>query len=77
MRAQMAGNFLVVIGLCFLVIGFLLKLGVRMSWLGKLPGDILIRRENFTFYFPLATSLLLSFLLSLILFLVLKLTGKR
>ncbi|WP_279384257.1 DUF2905 domain-containing protein [Geotalea toluenoxydans] len=41
----------------------------KIPWLGRLPGDIYIKRENFSFYFPLATSILVSLLLSLILWL--------
>ena len=43
-----------------------------LSWFGKLPGDILIKRERVTFYFPLATSLLLSLAVSLVLYLLSK-----
>jgi len=77
MRMKVAGSFLIGVGLCLLLVGLLLRLGLKLKWLGRLPGDIIIRRENFTFYFPLATSLLLSFLLSLILFIILQMTGKR
>ena len=42
----------------------------RVPWIGRLPGDIHIQRGNFSFYFPLATSLLLSVVLSLILYLL-------
>ena len=38
----------------------------RSGWLGKLPGDIIVKRENFTFYFPLATCILISIVLSLL-----------
>lgn len=59
-------RFLIVLGLVILVVGllwpYLSKLG-----LGRLPGDIVIERENTTFYFPLVTCLLLSVVLSLIL----------
>jgi Protein of unknown function (DUF2905) len=59
-------RFLIVLGLAILVLGllwpYLSKLG-----LGRLPGDIVIERENTTFYFPLVTCLLLSVVLSLIL----------
>jgi hypothetical protein len=59
-------RFLIVLGLAILVLGllwpYLSKLG-----LGRLPGDIVIERENTTFYFPLMTCLLLSVVLSLIL----------
>lgn len=43
-----------------------------LSWFGKLPGDILIKREHVTFYFPLATCLLLSLAVSLVLYLLSK-----
>jgi Protein of unknown function (DUF2905) len=61
-------RFLIVLGLVILVVGllwpYLSKLG-----LGRLPGDIVIERENTTFYFPLVTCLLLSLFLSLVLWL--------
>jgi hypothetical protein len=52
------------------LIGGLLLLGGRIPWLGRLPGDILIQRRNFTFYFPLATGILISIVLTLFLWLV-------
>ena len=60
---------LIIIGTMLVIVGvlwpYLDKLG-----LGRLPGDIIIRRENFTFYFPLITGLLVSILLSLILWFI-------
>ncbi|WP_201353500.1 DUF2905 domain-containing protein [Hydrogenimonas urashimensis] len=47
----------------------LILFGLFVSFVGKLPGDIVIKKENFTFYFPIATSILLSILLSLIFYL--------
>jgi len=49
------------------LLGGLLHLLPKIPVLGRLPGDFMIKRENFTFYFPLATSLLISVLLSLLL----------
>lgn len=66
------GKSLIVIGLVIACIGVLLTLAGKVPWLGRLPGDILVKRENFTFYFPLATSILLSIILSLILWLLRK-----
>jgi len=63
------GKMLMVVGGVLLVIGLLVTLGAKLPWLGRLPGDIYVQRDNFSFYFPLATCLLLSALLSLILFL--------
>ena len=57
----LAGIFLVVVGL-LLVFGT----GISLGRIGKLPGDIYVKRDNFTFYFPLTTSILLSVLLTLI-----------
>jgi hypothetical protein len=67
---QPIGKFLIIVGLLLVVIGGLLLLSGKIPWLGRLPGDIVIQRKNFTFYFPLATSILLSILLTLILWLL-------
>jgi len=61
------GRMLVVFGLLIALVGVALVLVGRVPWLGRLPGDIHIQRGNWTFYFPLATSLLLSVVLTLIL----------
>lgn len=63
---QNIGKTLIVIGLLLLGIGLFLTLGGKLNFLGKLPGDIRIERDNFTFFFPLGTCLLISALLSLI-----------
>ena len=59
------GRWFILWGALLIVVGGGLLLLPKLPWLGRLPGDILIQRERMTFYFPLATSLLLSFLLSL------------
>lgn len=66
------GRFLMILGLVFLTVGLIINFLPKIPYLGKLPGDIHIKRENFTFYFPLATSLLLSLLITIILNLILK-----
>jgi hypothetical protein len=63
---QHIGRILIVTGLVIAVIGVVLALSGRIPWLGKLPGDILIQRKNYTFYFPLATGILISILLTLL-----------
>ncbi|MBO8126045.1 MAG: DUF2905 domain-containing protein [Firmicutes bacterium] len=60
-------RILITTGLIIVALGLLLRLLGAFPSLGKLPGDIVIKRGNFTFYFPLATSIILSLLLSLIL----------
>jgi hypothetical protein len=62
-------RFLIIAGVVLVVAGVALLLAAKIPWLGKLPGDIVIKRENFTFYFPLATCIILSVILSLILWL--------
>jgi hypothetical protein len=61
-------RLLIGLGLLILVIGLLWPFVIRLG-LGRLPGDIVVQREGFTFYFPLVTSLLLSLVLSLALWL--------
>lgn len=64
------GRLLIVAGLVLVAAGVLLSLAPRLPWLGKLPGDIMIKREQFSFYMPLTTSLILSLLVSLLLWLL-------
>lgn len=65
------GRMLVTLGIMLAVIGGLIMLLGRFGLpLGRLPGDILYRGKNTTFYFPLATSILISIALSVILFLI-------
>jgi hypothetical protein len=66
------GKTLIFFGLLIALLGGVITLADRLPWLGRLPGDIHIKRENFTFYFPLATSILISLLLSFILWLLRK-----
>ena len=58
------GRTLVVMGLVVAVVGVLLVLVGRVPGLGRLPGDIYIQRGNWSFYFPLATSIVISVLLT-------------
>ncbi|NLP36331.1 MAG: DUF2905 domain-containing protein [Firmicutes bacterium] len=59
---SLAKTFLL-LGIIFLITGLLLTAGARFK-LGRLPGDIVIKRENFTFYFPLMTCIIVSIILS-------------
>ena len=59
-------KFFLILGAVFFAIGLLLLVSPKIPWLGRLPGDILIRRKNFTFYFPLATSVILSIILTVL-----------
>jgi hypothetical protein len=63
------GKLLIILGVIMAVIGVVLLAAPKIPWLGKLPGDITYRGKGFTFYFPLATCILVSLVLSLILYL--------
>lgn len=63
------GRLLIISGLVLAGIGFFFVIGQKFSWLGKLPGDIIIKKDNFTFYFPVATSIIISIILSLVFYL--------
>ena len=67
MDLQPLGRALLALGLILAAFGLLLLVSPKLPWLGRLPGDILIQRERFAFYFPLASGLLASLILSLVL----------
>jgi len=69
---QEFGKLLIILGIVIAVIGLLLTGFGKLSFLGRLQGDILIQRKNFTFYFPITTSILISLILSLLLYLISK-----
>jgi len=63
------GKMLILFGGVVVLVGVVLLSFGKIPFLGKLPGDIIIQKKDFTFYFPIVTSLLLSLLISLILYL--------
>lgn len=70
MDLSIAGRFLVIFGLVILGLGLLLVFADRMPLVGRLPGDIVLRGERWSFYLPLGTSILISLVLTLVLTLV-------
>jgi hypothetical protein len=62
-------KLLITVGILVTLVGVVLLLVGRVPWLGRLPGDIYVERGNWRFYFPLATSLLVSVVLSLLVWL--------
>ena len=60
------GKMLILLGVFIILIGLLLLVGEKIPWVGRLPGDIIIRKKNFTFYFPIVTSILISIILTLL-----------
>ena len=66
------GLGIVAIGIIISLIGKLPSEGSGLGWLGKLPGDFFIKRDNFTFYFPLTTSIIISIVGSLLFYLFMR-----
>lgn len=62
------GKILLIVGLVIAAVGALFLAGGKIPWIGRLPGDFVFRGKNFTFYFPIATSILVSLILTLILY---------
>jgi hypothetical protein len=60
------GKMLILLGVFIILVGLFLLLGEKIPWIGRLPGDIIIRKKNFTFYFPIVTSILISIILTLL-----------
>jgi len=60
------GKLLILLGVFIIAIGVLLSVGDKIPWIGKLPGDIIIKKEKFTFYFPITTSIIISIVLTLL-----------
>ena len=63
------GRALVVLGLVIAAVGLVIMVAGRVPWIGRLPGDIHVQRDGFSFYFPITTSIVVSIVLSLLLYL--------
>jgi len=64
---QSWGKYIIFLGVAIVVIGAVVYFfGDKLHWIGRLPGDIRVERENARFYFPITTMILLSLLLTLI-----------
>ena len=70
------GRIIIIIGIIMVVLGLILAFGERIPFLGKLPGDIVIKKDGISFYFPLVTLLLLSVVLTLIINFIWRFIGK-
>jgi len=64
------GKILIFFGAILIIFGTIFLVGSKLPYFGKLPGDILIKKENFTFYFPLGSCILISIILSVIFYLI-------
>jgi hypothetical protein len=63
------GKLLILLGGVLIIVGAVVVLAGKIPWLGRLPGDIYLERRNFSFFFPLTTSILISVILSLVVYL--------
>ena len=60
------GKLLILLGVFIVLVGLLLLIGDKIPWIGKLPGDIIIKKEKFSFYFPITTCIIISIILTLL-----------
>jgi hypothetical protein len=65
---QQFGKILIIGGIILIAAGFLFFFSDKIPFIGRLPGDIIIKKKNFTFYFPIVTSIILSLIISLIIY---------
>ncbi|MBI2469988.1 MAG: DUF2905 domain-containing protein [Planctomycetes bacterium] len=66
------GKILILVGIIMIVVGGLFMFGSKIPFIGRLPGDIAIQKKNFSFYFPITTSIIISIILSFIMWLLSK-----
>jgi thiosulfate reductase cytochrome b subunit len=62
------GRILILVGIALILVGLLMTIGNKLPWIGKLPGDIIIKKDHFSFYFPLASCIIVSVILTLLLY---------
>ena len=67
---QPLGRMLLLLGIVLIALGSVIQWGPKLPWLGRLPGDIAIRRDGFSFYVPVTSSLIVSGVVSLMLWLI-------
>ncbi len=70
---QNTGKIIVIIGIIVIIVGLVIWLfGDKFNWFGNLPGDIKVKKENFSFYFPFVSMIILSIVISLVIWLIRK-----
>jgi hypothetical protein len=62
------GRILILVGIALILVGLLMTIGNKLPWIGKLPGDIIIKKDHFSFYFPLTSCIIVSVILTLLLY---------
>jgi len=64
------GKIIIYLGILLIIFGVIIQFYPKIPYLGKLPGDIYIKRENFSFYFPLMTSIIVSIILTAVFYII-------
>lgn len=68
---QQTGKYIIAIGLLIIVVGVVVYFfNSKLHWLGKLPGDISVEKQNFKFYFPVATMIIISIIINVIIWII-------
>ena len=74
--SQITGKYIVLAGAVIVILGAIVYfLGDKLHWLGRLPGDIRVEKENFKFFFPVTTMIIVSVVLNLVIILIRKFFG--
>jgi hypothetical protein len=60
------GKMFIILGIILIVVGIAFMFGDKIPYIGKLPGDIYIKKERFSFYFPITTSIIISIILTIL-----------
>jgi len=60
------GKMFIILGILLIIVGIAFMLGDKIPFIGKLPGDIMIKKERFSFYFPITTSIIISIILTIL-----------
>jgi len=63
------GKMLIMMGAVLMLLGLMMTLGNKIPWIGRLPGDIIIKRDHFSFYFPLTSCIIVSIILTILFYL--------
>jgi len=68
----LTGKMLVLMGIFLILLGIIMTVGINIPWIGRLPGDIVIKKEHFSFYFPLTSCIIISIILTPLFYLLRK-----
>jgi uncharacterized protein HemY len=67
---RLMGKMLIMMGAVLMLLGLMMTLGKKIPWIGRLPGDIIIKKDHFSFYLPLTSCIIISIILTLLFYLL-------